>query len=526
MASSNPTLLAAVTRSLSLLALAAVGCSSDPPAGPTPSAPPSSLPRPPASTSAAAPVLAREVRVLVSADENGFLSRAEGATKGGAAEMLAQWIAVEHHCPGPLGKEGVPSCEHPETLALSTGDHFTGPAISSASEGLSVAEVMRRMGYAASGFGNHELDFGEGAFKKAEEAGGFRYLAANVTVGGERKLELAPFAVFERNGLKIGVVALSDVKAPSTTMPSRLDGITFEAYDAALKRTLPEVAKAGADATIVLIDDCPERLEPVIAQLGAAAPAAVVGGHSAVPYQSTAGKTPLLFAGKHFESYARVTLSFNAGAPAGKRLLEAKAERIDVTEPKEDADAKAIIDRYRKEVDAVLGEEVGFSAGEIAAEDPLLATLTTRALRETLQADVSLINKRGIRHGLPKGKITKGAIYGVVPFENSVMLVSVSGAELAKLAANENALVGGLTKKGDEWIGPDGKPLEPERKYKLATLDYLYFGRDGFELEKLDPEAFESGMMVQTVLAHFTKELGSGEKKPLEKLLAAKPGKK
>ena len=88
----------------------------------------------PLAPAAAAP---QTVVVLVTGDENGhLLPNTEGdSPKGGAAETLGYWTAKEGHCPGRMGKDGVPACKDGKTLVLSTGDHFSGPSISSVFQG-------------------------------------------------------------------------------------------------------------------------------------------------------------------------------------------------------------------------------------------------------------------------------------------------------------------------------------------------------------------------------------------------------
>jgi hypothetical protein len=149
--------------------------------------------------------------VLVTGDENGhLLPSGEGAVKkGGAAETLGTWVANEGHCPGQIPKSGAPACKDGKTLVLSTGDHFSGPSISSFFQGEPTAEAMSRMGYAASGMGNHELDFGREQFDKLREMGGFPYLSANIRPPAKKAdkpydLGLKPWTIFERGGVKIG----------------------------------------------------------------------------------------------------------------------------------------------------------------------------------------------------------------------------------------------------------------------------------------------------------------------------------
>jgi 5'-nucleotidase/UDP-sugar diphosphatase len=129
-----------------------------------------------------------EVTLLITGDEGGWILPVgeAGKEKGGAAETMARWTSLEHHADDALGAEGEPATPTDGTLALSTGDHGPGPAISAAFLGKPMAEVMRQMGYAASAFGRHELGFGREQFLKNREAAGFPYLSANLKVRATR----------------------------------------------------------------------------------------------------------------------------------------------------------------------------------------------------------------------------------------------------------------------------------------------------------------------------------------------------
>ena len=117
-------------------------------------------PTPQASTPDAArpPAKPVELTLLITGAENGYLLPNPddmGVSRGGAAELLGRWIKLHGHCAGPAG-----TCKPSTTLVLSTGDNGNGASISSYFRAVPAAEVMAQMGYAASAFGNRELDFG------------------------------------------------------------------------------------------------------------------------------------------------------------------------------------------------------------------------------------------------------------------------------------------------------------------------------------------------------------------------------
>src|SRR5215831_20339449 len=99
-----------------------------------------------------------------------------------------------------------------------------------------------------------------------------------------------------------------------------------------------------------------------------------------------------------------------------------------VTEMLEPAEAKVRAEQERKLGVKVPHELVRNREGESA-----LGEVLVDALREMERADVALINPGGLRADLPAGELTYGEVYDVLPFENTVANVIVTGEELTRL---------------------------------------------------------------------------------------------
>jgi len=274
----------------------------------------------------------------------------------------------------------------------------------------------------------------------------------------------------------------------------------------------------------VLADDCPTVLEKAFAAHPEWEVDLLVGSHCHDAYEKKLGSTQAFSAGSHFDGYVRAHLTFDPAKPAGQRLAASDAKRVEVGDAPADAIAAATIDGWKKKLDGALGEAIGFTKAGIPADSPLLGRLVTEAWRDTLQTDVALVNKRAIRQGLPAGEITRASVYSVLPFENGIMVVELPGDALAQALANENAIYSGATKAGAKFKDASGKPLDPKKTYTVATIDFVYFGGDGFEIEKYDSEPMESGMVWQTPVISWTKKQDTSAAKPLEAVL--KRGKK
>ena len=489
----------------------------------------------PADTTTAQPAQApapqpRTVTLLVTGSANGQLlaTTPEGEKPTvGAAELLGWWEAKEKHCPGQVKEGGEGACADASTLALAIGDHWNGPAISSFFYGESTSAVMGRMGFAASALGNHELDYGREQLRKNQKLGGFPFLAANLNVKDAslaKGLEVPPFKVFERQGLKVGVVGLTSPKTVSTAMAGRAEGLETLSDEQALTNAVPEALKSGAHTVVVLADACASDLQPVIGKHPEWKVSLVAGGRCAQPVNTKEGNTQYVSLGRGFNQYLRAAYTFDPSKPEGERVTGVETQLVDVATgegaPAANADLAKMIAEYKTQLDKALGEQIGFTKKGFGKESAELGTWVASAIQAQLKTDAVVLNRKGFREGLPAGQVTRGSVYSVLPFENSLMVVTVKGEDLARQLANPEAVFVGFKPAGKgKFKDAKGKPLDPKKEYTVATVEYLYFGGDGFEFEKLDPEPGETGMSWQTPVIDWTKQQATTEAKPLEKVV-------
>lgn len=161
-----------------------------------------------------------------------------------------------------------------------------------------------------------------------------------------------------------------------------------------------------------------------------------------------------------------------------------------------DEDAVAILAPYKLKVDSVMTPVIGTSDMNMKAGRPesLLSNLLADVLRESasayqdIPADVAVINIGGLRNDLSKGNITYGDVYEILPFENSLCILTMTGKSLMQLFG-QMAKVGGegvsgvqltITKDGRlAHVTIGGQKVDENKQYKVATVDYLSEGNDG-----------------------------------------------
>ena len=108
--------------------------------------------------------------------------------------------------------------------------------------------------------------------------------------------------------------------------------------------------------------------------------------------------------------------------------------------------------------------------------------------RERRHVDICLMNHGGIRSIIAKGPVTARTAFEIMPFENAVIVIALKGEQLGEIAqylAKEHKphpLAGMrlvLHKDGNvKEITVQGKPVQANKIYNVATSDYLANGGD------------------------------------------------
>lgn len=157
---------------------------------------------------------------------------------------------------------------------------------------------------------------------------------------------------------------------------------------------------------------------------------------------------------------------------------------------KPDPRMQAWLAPYRKELHAKMSQVLVHLNQSFTRQKPesslgnLIADICLEKLRQMgLGVEVFVTNHGGIRRDLPAGAITLSVVYQILPFENELVVVRVSGQELqqifAKIAQLGGEPIAGAKIRYDAQkrallsatVGDE--PLDLNRNYWLGTSDYL-----------------------------------------------------
>jgi 2',3'-cyclic-nucleotide 2'-phosphodiesterase (5'-nucleotidase family) len=365
-----------------------------------------------------------------------------------------------------------------ETLVVGTGDNTAPGVLSLATEGRAALPFFEAVGPAADTFGNHDFDYGPAALRGVVADSPQIWLTANVTDGGDpfgADAGVRRSATVEAGDARVGLTGLTP---PDTAeMSPAADGLAFADPVSAVSDALDGLE--DVDYRVVLShagvadDDIARRFDLD----------AVLGGH-------LHSRRAELVAG---------TMCTRPGAN-GHRLLEVDLADGSVTQH-DVADGpvlEALLERYRamqreaglEEVVATVEEPISREREVLLGGECRAGNFVTDAYRWAAGTELALHNAGGIREGPAlSGAVTVADLVSLVPFDEPVAVVELTGEELRSVVteayerrdgeARWNAYLSGLTVRFDTGAGEPlsvraaGRSLNPTRRYRLATNDYL-----------------------------------------------------
>jgi 2',3'-cyclic-nucleotide 2'-phosphodiesterase (5'-nucleotidase family) len=441
-------------------------------------------------------------------------------------------------------------------LLLDAGDLFQGTPFFNYFHGEPEVRCLAAMSYDAMVMGNHELD--EGAVNllaQIKANASFAFLCANVRVPA--RLKSAAEAGSESTLVTIGRPA---IVARAGDIRVGIVGVTTE--------TLPQVvtARGMADVTVLPVI---ETVGPIVAELrprcdlvvvlshcgvgpdsllAAAVPGidVIVGGHS-----HTALATPLVVPNAANDNGVGGTLIVQAGQwgqylgrldleVTGRHITSWSAALLPVTaDLRPDRAVRTLIQQYADSlaplVEEVLAESRAPLSNDAAlrAETPL-GNLVADWMREARDTDIAVQNGGGLRGNLPAGPVRVRDLFTLLPFDNTLVTMSLDGRGVEQLLAESVARrgqggflsVSGLTftatsegRVRDIRVG--GQPLDPDRNYRLVTNNFTAAGGDGFTAFQRARNVVDTGVLVRDAVIGLVRGAPPIEAPPVDRIRTA-----
>jgi 5'-nucleotidase len=403
--------------------------------------------------------------------------------------------------------------ESPHTLYLLAGDTLGPSVASNIFKGQQMIAGWNATGLDYAALGNHEFDFGDAVLRERMRESKFTWLGSNVLDRKTGKLfgDMPPFVVREFGGVKVGLFGLLTVDTKQSSSP----GPDVEFRDPCLtaKDTIKQLRKRGA-RTIVAITHLTIEHDKRLARCAPGIDV-IIGGHEHTVLQSLSDRTPIFKMGSDGRNLGRIDLNISRRTGT---VDSVDWEIIPVTDGvEEEPKSAAIIAEYEKKLSAELDLPVGRTTVELDARQETnrsretnLGSFIADSYRKYANAEVALLNGGSIRSNTTYGPgvFTKRDVLSILPFENPIVKIEVTGATLR--AALEHGVsrvreekeaglfpqVSGLRFTYNGRLAPgarvtsvtvNGAPLDPQKTYTLAVNGYVLGGGDGYTMFKDAP---------------------------------------
>jgi 5'-nucleotidase len=481
------------------------------------------------------------LQILAINDFHGNIATTSGAFGGvGRADYLAANMRAAE-------------ADADNSITVSAGDLIgASPLISALFHDEPTIEAMNLIGLDINGVGNHEFDEGAAELLRMQYGGShpvdgdldgdgfggadFEFLAANVVVDATGETIFPAYTIKNYQGVKVAFIGMTLEGTPSIVTPSGVAGLTFMDEVDTVNALIPQLQQNNIEAFVVLMhqggfasegggngDGCGTLSGPlndIVTGLDDAVDL-VIGGHNNQRFAclDVAGKA--------------VTMAYHSGrmftdidVTLNRVTKDMTVQTIDNKENFQDgvtpaADLTALIDKY-DELSAPLANAVIGTittdisrtrnlAGESALGDVIAdAQLAATAPAGFGDAVVAFMNPGGIRADLSfvasgaeaDGEVTYGEAFTTQPFGNSLVTMSLTGAQIDALLEQQwegqtsprilqvskgfsygwSASAADGDKVDPASIKIDGVPIDLGASYRITVNSFLADGGDNFSV--------------------------------------------
>ncbi|AUX10034.1 5'-nucleotidase/2',3'-cyclic nucleotide 2'-phosphodiesterase [Halalkaliarchaeum desulfuricum] len=414
----------------------------------------------------------------------------------------------------------------PDALVVGSGDNTSPGVLPLVSRGRQALDFFRAAGVDVETFGNHDFDYGPDATRQIVADSSVTWVGANVYDGdGERFAReegAVPHAVFEVDGRRVGVFGVTD---PATaSLNPEASSLDFTDPIPEARQAIDALRDRGVDHVLAV-----SHLGSGDRALAELEVDAVLGGHVHSERIDRLNGAVLTRPGVNGHVVLEVELSRDGTDPAVTRHAVENGNPVPAPLDEGLVDA---LERRRSvadlgEVVTRVDEQLPRDAETVHGGECAIGNFIADAYRAASGADVGLQNSGGIRPGEPiEGAVTIADLISLVPFEEPVVTVRLTGAELREtfrqLSATEvnfgedhwwhGHLSGasvvfdaGRKRLLEARVG--GEPLEESATYTLATTEYVLHSDQEFPAIGQRHRAGEHGIQHE-VLAAYARDRG------------------
>ncbi|MDF5575631.1 bifunctional UDP-sugar hydrolase/5'-nucleotidase UshA [Vibrio parahaemolyticus] len=451
-------------------------------------------------------------------------------------------------------------------LLLSGGDINTGVPESDLQDAEPDFKGMSKIGYDAMALGNHEFDNPLDVLFKQQGWANFPMLSANIYDKKTGKRLFQPYAMFNKQGIKIAVIGLTTEDTAKLGNPEFIGQVDFRDPKAEAKELIAELKKTENPDLIFAVTHMGhyENGNRGINAPGDVALARylnegdldmIVGGHSQEPVcmegpnvikknfkpgdecqPDQQNGTYIVQAHEWGKYVGRADYEFRNGElsmvsydliPVNlkkKINVDGQSQRVFVQD--EITQDKAMLDflrPFQEKGQSQLNVKIAESNGKLEGDRDVvrfqqtnLGRLIATAHMERAKADFAVMNSGGVRDSIEAGEITYKDVLTVQPFGNMVSYVDMSGQEVLDylnivatkpVDSGAYAQFAGISMRIENDkvtnVFIGNKQLRLDGRYRFTVPSYNASGGDGYPKIDTHPGYVNTGFTDAEVLKDY-----------------------
>lgn len=435
----------------------------------------------------------------------------------------------------PMAKTLVDEDDADAVFLIDAGDSFHGLSIATLEKGSSIAKIFKAMGYDAMTSGNHDYNYGYARLLELQKESGIPILAANVKKDG--KLLLNETEIIEKNGVKVGFFGIATPETAYKTNPLNVKGIDFGTKETIIKAAQAATDKLKAQNCDIIVAithlgiDSDSEIKSYDIANEVKGIDLIVDGHSHSPLSAyeefnKTSETKIVSDAQYAEAIGKVTFTLDKN----NDITSLTYESVSLKDVKADEAIQKVITDIKTEqqpiLDVKLSETPVLLQGErsvVRFEHSNLGYLLCDAMLAETGADIAITNGGGIRASIQPGPITKGDVLGVLPFGNYIVTKKYTGATIKEAlnfgmvvgsgrfthfsgidVTTETMMIDGALTHVVKSIKIDGKEIDPNKEYLVATNDFMAIGGDDYTMLGTGPIVNEFAALDEALIDYIS----------------------
>jgi 2',3'-cyclic-nucleotide 2'-phosphodiesterase (5'-nucleotidase family) len=431
----------------------------------------------------------------------------------------------------------------PNPFLFDSGDIYTGQAISFLTRGQVMVDLWKAIGFDAACLGNHEFDYGIKWAQNYVQQEPFPVLAANLFYKSSGAPFAKPYAIIERNGIRVAVIGVFGPDAAPATLQSTWDTLEVRDPVPILRRLVPELHRR-ADLVVILAHEgetgpmqSDAEAHPEVQRnfntdkaLAAAVPGIDVlfGGHAhrgiEVPWVSPVHGTLIV------QTYGRGTTLGVLGVTldteqhritAHSGALVRVMDGVFPVPPK----VEAVVKHWEQESARAEKEVVGQAPVALTRNyhgESALGDLITDAMLWRTGVQIAFENAGGIRGDLPAGPVTRYDVISAFPFINTPVEMDLTGRQIRAILEQSLTLktgmlqVAGLRATYDlrrpkyhrlVSVEVGSAPLVDGETYRVAATSIIAHGADEYTQFLGGKNVHDTGELLCDLLTAYARSV-------------------